>query len=95
MKKKFRIREIEVILAEQYLEADVLAGKRLIDGIKLGKCDPNNRWDDTPDGPYVSSDGNFKQAVRDGDWIFIKPGDKLYTVMSDKDFLEKYYEYEL
>lgn len=77
--KQYKSRQI--VEAEQYF-----TGKE-IEGVKIGKNDPTNRWDDTPDGAYIQCD-RFKEIVNEGDWV-IKINGKLLS-LSNEGFKKLY-----
>lgn len=79
--KEYRNRE--VVLAEQYFP-----GKE-IEGVKIGRNDPNDRWDDTPDGPYVQGE-KHKHRLEPGYWIIKKEESKFLSVMTDAEFQKNY-----
>lgn len=79
--KKYKSRE--VVYAEQYF-----SGKE-IEGVIIGKNDPTNRWDDTPDGAYIQGE-EFKYKVNEGDWVVKSEYDNYLSVYSNKDFVIKY-----
>jgi len=79
--KKYKSRE--VVYAEQYF-----AGKE-IKGVKIGKNDPENRWDDTPDGQYIQGE-EYKYRVKEGDWIVKKDDDSFLSVYPDAEFKRMY-----
>jgi len=76
----------EVVLAEQYFP-----GKE-IKGVLIGKNDPYDRWDDTPDGPYIQGE-QYKRFVKPGDWIVKKENSQYLEVYSNEDFNKKYQSY--
>lgn len=76
----------EVILTEQYFK------DKEISGVLIGKNDPNDRWDDTPDGPYIQGE-QYKMRVKDGDWVVKKENSRHLEVYSNDDFNKKYQPY--
>ena len=81
-------RSKQTVQAEQYLEGSE------IECIKIGKTRNTGHWsdrfDDTPDGPYVQGP-EYKYRIKHGDWVIIhKNGDKY--VMTNEEFENKYYD---
>ena len=82
--KLFRSRKI--VQAEQY------TGNNLDKYVKIGKSANTGHWsdrfDDTPDGPYVQGE-EYKHKVAIGDWVILSEDNRLF-VLSDKEFKQKY-----
>jgi len=79
--QKYKSRE--VVYAQQYFS------DKQIEGVFIGKNDPTDRWDDTPDGAYIIGE-QYKHRVEEGDWV-VKHDDSLYlSVYSDTDFKRSY-----
>jgi len=78
--EKFRSKEI--VEAVQYFAKDNLSF------IKIGKSSLYDRFDDTPDGPYIQG-SQYKHKVKEGDWI-IFPKNKEIIILSDEEFIKKY-----
>lgn len=81
---KYRSRKI--VDAEQYTKDSK------IDCVIIGKTSNTGHWsdrfDDTPDGPYIQS-LSYKLKINEGDWvIYHKDGDK--SVLTDKQFKKNY-----
>lgn len=79
-------RSKELVQAEQYFTGSN------IECVKIGKSASGHHWsdrfDDTPDGPYVQG-VEFKHRVKEGDWIVVYDnGDK--QVFSNSQFLSNY-----
>ncbi len=79
--EKYKSRE--VVYAEQYFD-----GKE-IEGVKIGKNDIHNRWDDTPNGAYIQGE-QYKYKIHNSDWVIRKEGEKFLSVLSDKNFNLQY-----
>lgn len=78
---KFRSKQI--VDAEQYWPG---SNHKLV---TIGKNDPTNRWDDTPDGPFIQMT-DFKRKVEPGNWIVIDEDTQVVRVYSDEYFKSKY-----
>jgi len=79
--KKYKSRE--VVYAQQYFS------DKQIEGVTIGKNNPTDRWDDTPDGAYIIGE-QCKHRVKEGDWV-VKHDNSVYlSVYSDIDFKRSY-----
>jgi hypothetical protein len=72
--EKFRSKEI--VEAVQYFAKDNLSF------VKIGRNDVFDRFDDTPDGPYVQG-REYKHKVKEGDWIIFRKNKEILVLPTD------------